>query len=252
MASVYRNPELERRIQERLWVRIAKRNETRIRRELAAQYMAAAKAVEAGRKPGKIDGDRLETSIAAVMRESYQEIGRRSATAIKETQGRGGKRAVPMSPEFEAGMNRYIRKYAARKVKEVDAVTKARIAIEVQRGIDEGLTNREVASNIREKALIDSAYRSSVIARTESHAAANAGSFESAAESGVVEEKEWIFTEDERTRDGVDSEFDHTNVANVPIDKPFIVSGEELMYPGDPSGSAGNIINCRCAIGYVV
>jgi hypothetical protein len=41
-------------------------------------------------------------------------------------------------------------------------------------------------------------------------------------------------------------------VANVPIDEPFIVSGEELMYPGDPSGSAGNVINCRCAIGYVV
>lgn len=252
MAKVYRNPELERRIQERLWVRMAKRHETRIRRILAAQYAAAARAVEAGRKPPKIEAGRLETAVAALMRESYQTIGQRAATAIKDTQGRAGKRAVPMDPAFESGMGRYIRRNAARKVKDVDATTKARIAREIQRGIDEGLDNREVAANIREGGVIDSAYRSQVIARTESHSAANAGSLQSAIESEVVLAKEWISTEDERTRDGSDGGFDHTNVANVPIDKPFVVSGEKLMYPGDPAGSAGNVINCRCAIGYVV
>jgi hypothetical protein len=25
-----------------------------------------------------------------------------------------------------------------------------------------------------------------------------------------------------------------------------------LMYPGDPNGSGGNIINCRCAISHIV
>ena len=252
MPKVYRNPELERRIQERLWVRIAKRNETRIRRELMAQYNAAATAVAAGRKPPKIKPGRMETAVGALMRESYQTIGQRAAGAIKETQGRAGKRAVPMDPAFEAGMGRYIRKYAARKVKAVNDATKARIAIEIQRGIDDGLTGREVAENIREKGLVDSAYRSQVITRTESHAAANAGSLESAMETGVVLEKEWIFTEDERTRDGEDGGFDHTGVENVKVDEPFIVSGEKLQYPGDPAGSAGNVINCRCAIGYVV
>lgn len=252
MPKIYRNPELERRIQERLWIRLAKRHETRIRRELTAQYSAAARAVEAGRKPGKIEASRLEAAVSAVMRESYQAIGQRTATAIRDSQGRAGKREVPMDPAFEEGMGKYIRRNAARKVKDANATTKARIAIEVQRGIDEGLTNREVAANIREKGLVDSAYRSQVIVRTESHAAANAGSLESAIESDVVEAKMWISTEDERTRDGENGEFDHTNVANVPVDKPFIVSGEELMYPGDPAGSAGNVINCRCAIGYVV
>ena len=27
---------------------------------------------------------------------------------------------------------------------------------------------------------------------------------------------------------------------------------EFLDFPGDPAGSAANIINCRCAVGYVV
>ena len=33
----------------------------------------------------------------------------------------------------------------------------------------------------------------------------------------------------------------------VAVDKPFLVGGERLMYPGDSSGSAGNIIHCRCS-----
>ena len=32
----------------------------------------------------------------------------------------------------------------------------------------------------------------------------------------------------------------------IPVDDPFIVGGEELMFPGDPNGSPGNVINCRC------
>jgi hypothetical protein len=28
--------------------------------------------------------------------------------------------------------------------------------------------------------------------------------------------------------------------------QPFSVGGEPLMFPGDPRGSAGNVINCRC------
>jgi hypothetical protein len=36
------------------------------------------------------------------------------------------------------------------------------------------------------------------------------------------------------------------------MDQAFEVGGEMLMYPGDPAGSAGNVINCRCAISHVV
>jgi uncharacterized protein with gpF-like domain len=33
----------------------------------------------------------------------------------------------------------------------------------------------------------------------------------------------------------------------VAVDQPFVVGGEELMFPRDPNGSAGNTINCGCA-----
>ncbi|MBI4251000.1 MAG: hypothetical protein HY618_00940 [Candidatus Tectomicrobia bacterium] len=32
----------------------------------------------------------------------------------------------------------------------------------------------------------------------------------------------------------------------VPVDKPFIVDKEPLMFPADPAGSPGNVINCGC------
>lgn len=39
---------------------------------------------------------------------------------------------------------------------------------------------------------------------------------------------------------------------SVRVNEPFIVGGEQLMYPGDDSlgASAGNIINCRCGASY--
>ena len=33
-----------------------------------------------------------------------------------------------------------------------------------------------------------------------------------------------------------------------PLTSPFIVDGEKLQYPGDPTGSAGNVIQCRCTM----
>lgn len=49
------------------------------------------------------------------------------------------------------------------------------------------------------------------------------------------------------------SEFNHqTANQTVKIDEAFIVSGEQLRFPGDDSmgASLGNIINCRCAVSY--
>ena len=34
--------------------------------------------------------------------------------------------------------------------------------------------------------------------------------------------------------------------APIPLDEPFVVDGEELMYPGDENGSPENVINCQC------
>ena len=58
---------------------------------------------------------------------------------------------------------------------------------------------------------------------------------------GLVQ-KEWVTAIDARTRPAHIDAHGQT----VLTDKPFIVDGEELMYPGDPQGSPRNVINCRC------
>jgi len=49
------------------------------------------------------------------------------------------------------------------------------------------------------------------------------------------------------------SQFNHQRAnQTVKINEPFIVSGEQLRFPGDESlgASLGNVINCRCAVSY--
>jgi SPP1 gp7 family putative phage head morphogenesis protein len=85
------------------------------------------------------------------------------------------------------------------------------------------------------------------IARTEASRIENAAkqdAFDVGEKKGLKIEKTWIATKDPRTRD-THKEADGQTVSN---DKPFIVGGEKLMYPGDEAGSAWNVINCRCTI----
>lgn len=78
--------------------------------------------------------------------------------------------------------------------------------------------------------------------RVESHARWSVG--KQAEKAGLKVVKEWIATSDHRTRDA----HMEANGQRVGMDEPFIVGGEELMYPGDPNGSPENVINCRCTV----
>ena len=86
-------------------------------------------------------------------------------------------------------------------------------------------------------------YRAERVARTETVSASNHGAFESYHQAGV-REKEWWAALDERTRERHLAA--HGEV--VPIEAPFVATGEEMMYPGDDAGSAGNVINCQCTV----
>lgn len=91
------------------------------------------------------------------------------------------------------------------------------------------------------------------IARTETTRVENSAHQEVANESarqGFNVWKKWVATQDDRTRDA------HRDMdgVEVPYDEPFVVDGEEMMYPGDTSlgASAGNVINCRCVMVEVI
>lgn len=103
-----------------------------------------------------------------------------------------------------------------------------------------------------------STYRASRIARTETTMASNLGSLTGAKEAGIPMKKVWLSTRDSRTRRKKPrNRFDHygkwptgPDGEKRDMDEDFTKTGESLAYPGDYSGSAGNIINCRCSMYY--
>ena len=127
-------------------------------------------------------------------------------------------------------------------------------------GKDEGLGVDQIATNIARNVSGIAKARGALIARTETHGAANNGANAAARQTGLQLKKEWITAEDARTRSvaGGD-EWDHVEIdgAIVAQDEKFRLTSangtvEFLDFPGDPAGSAANVINCRCAVGYVV
>ena len=74
--------------------------------------------------------------------------------------------------------------------------------------------------------------------------ATNAGTFMTFAESGVVEGKEWLSSRDANVRPSHQT----ADGQRVGLNETFDVGGTALMYPGDPAGPPGEVINCRCTV----
>lgn len=156
------------------------------------------------------------------------------------------------NPLYDRLIQFYISAFGGLRIAaDIGRTTRNMIVSMIARGKSNGQSNDEIAKSIRSRVPQISVARSSVISRTEVHNSSNYALLETAKETGVVTGKEWVSGSDDRVRDG---EFDHLEAdgQQVLLNEPFIVSGEELMFPGDPSGSAGNVINCRCAQVFLV
>ena len=138
------------------------------------------------------------------------------------------------------------RELIAKRVREMTQSTIDLVLRLIESANAEGMTVRQIAKEISTRLPEIDKVRAARIARTEVHAALNSGTLQGTKdmlkETGLTGKKVWISTPDERTRSW------HRGVEPVGIDEPFQVGGEDLQYPGDPAGSAGNVINCRCAL----
>lgn len=118
-----------------------------------------------------------------------------------------------------------------------------KISGEISRGLSSGHMYSEITRNIASWARIpkNNAVR---IARTEAHriqTKATMNACNKAKTKGADVVKQWDASLDKRTRDShaqVDGEIRE-------LDEKF---SNGLMYPGDPSGAAAEVINCRCAL----
>lgn len=90
--------------------------------------------------------------------------------------------------------------------------------------------------------------RAVVIARTETIGALNAGRADAfaavAEEVDQPMEKLWLATSDARTR----RTHREADGQRVPVASRFTVGGFELAFPGDPTGPAQEVIQCRCTM----
>jgi len=144
-----------------------------------------------------------------------------------------------VQPAFRA----WIDEHGLEKAQDINDTTKELLANSLGDGIAAGESTVELETRIADQfdGLRD--YRTERIARTESAGSMNFGSTATYKSAGV-EKKSWLAVQDDRTRDA-HAEADGQVVG---VDEAFVVDGEELQYPGDPSGSAENIIQCRCSI----
>lgn len=88
--------------------------------------------------------------------------------------------------------------------------------------------------------------RAKTVAVTEVHRAWNFGalaaSMRAQQQMQLLVLKTWSARDDSKTRPA----HDRADGQTVPVNQPFIVNMEPLMMPGDPAGTPGNVINCRC------
>lgn len=134
------------------------------------------------------------------------------------------------------------------RIVSIGETTRNQIVAIVEIGQSEGLSVAQIASKMAKAIPSISRQRAALIARTETHGAANSGADAAARSLGLDLQKEWVAAADERTR------IAHAEADGqvVDMDQPFMVGGELLMYPSDANGSPENTINCRCAVSHIV
>lgn len=127
------------------------------------------------------------------------------------------------------------------KLKDTSDAIYERLKGNLTDGFEKGETLDELTARVKQtfKGIEDGAART--IAATETSSAFGVGR-QRALEKAGIEWKQWLTSALPNVR-ATHAEADQQTVA---IDKPFTVGAAQLMHPGDPTGPAEEVINCRC------
>lgn len=145
--------------------------------------------------------------------------------------------------DFELELERYINDNVGTLVVGINDTTKAKIQNIINNNFGNGEGINSTGNELRNAIVGMGVLRANLIARTEVHRTASFANEMVAENMGIAgTKKEWVAVADGRTR--------ATHIAatgqQVGLEEPFIVGGDRLKYPGDPAGSPGETINCRC------
>jgi len=154
------------------------------------------------------------------------------------------KNLIMNNPDLMPEYNPYFPKSLGLKVPKDLAYGKQQITSEITSGILQGKSVFDIADSLQHR--ISTMNRTSAVraARTAMTAAQNGGrmaSYREAEAMGIKLKKQWLCTNDYRTRDSHASHDGET----VDPNKKF---SNGLMYPGDPAGAPAEVYNCRCTM----
>lgn len=245
-----KSPRAQQRAQELIMDRAVLRYRGRIASEIARAMRQASKNIKGSKKAQLA---LHKKNLLIILKPLWK-----SSAADSIENNVGGKKSlsvfgmelkvdVEKTPNIDKIISEWLNLYSSRKITEIASTTQSDIAGIVALGRKNGLTEIEIGKQIRDIAPTKSASRAQTIARTESHQASNVAAMSAAKVSGVKMKKQWVASSGERTREDHDAADGQT----VKMDDDFIVGGEPLSFPGDPKGSAKNVINCRCAVIFV-
>jgi SPP1 gp7 family putative phage head morphogenesis protein len=144
---------------------------------------------------------------------------------------------------------KFIGDKTAKFAKEVNDTTAKELAATLKQGFADGESVSKLASRVRKVYDKADTSRSIMIARTEIIASSNAGTLEGFEQSGVVQEKEWLSSRDERVRE---SHLPPLDGQVVKLKEDFTSNdGNQAPAPG-AFGLAEEDVQCRCTIIAVV
>lgn len=254
--------------------------EAKIAEQVAAMYLIeaaeVAAAYEADGRAGMLAAVYgRQTQWGALWRPIYRALivhfgtleGRRTLRAVA-ARAKGDRGPALTKAAIAWGLNgtsaaidNFVQGTTGRKITEMTDTTIARLSQAIGEGLAAEETTPQIAGRIRDAyddwagegdSPLDRS-RSFVIARTEAGAACNFGHQEGARqiadETGAEITKEWISSDDDRTRDSHLPEPEGVGGEIAALDDPY---SNGCMFPGDPMGPAGEVINCRCTEGHVV
>lgn len=138
-----------------------------------------------------------------------------------------------------------LRDQAPNRARQIAETSQARVTETLLRAARDGWSAERTAKAIQAELGGEiGRSRARTIARTEIGSAQNAALSYVADRNPARVRRRWVAIHDDRTRPA------HAAVDGQTIGpgERFRVGGEELRYPGDPEGSPGNVINCRCAM----
>ncbi len=227
-------------------------------RMFAAVRSEVAQRLRRAQTIADVEGILATVTIDEDLADAFNNVYTRTGTAFARSEYKRFKSGggYEVKDEFDGMWKEMMLAYVTEKcpikmksIKKTHRLTYERLMEDISRqAMDEGWgvekTSRELLKAGRRK----EKWQAMRIARTEVLSASNYGSAVGAETTGIPMVKRWLPSSADDPRP------DHQYMAGTePVDsnKPFILpSGEQLMYPGDPSASLEETINCRCGVAY--